>query len=564
MRRTGAARNSGRPAACELTAAAVAVGMYEHPPPRWRQAPTRAGSEAIVRYAAGGAEVSLGAYAETQQGSGRAGERHADALDAGGGHARDLRAGVERVVVEPGEQVVEASGVRAAPLLVDEPRVTDRPHHPQREHGVAAGQRPQVLVGDAGGAAAVGIDHDQPRPVGARVEQQPPEVRRGRHRVPAPDDHVARVRPLLGVDLGREPVGGRCSRDAGGGADRAHELAGTERVHEAIAHHAALHEALGSHVAVGQDRLAPVLLARRAQSVSHAVERLVPGRPPETARPLRALAQERLQKAVAGVDAIEVVRHLAAEESARDGVLGVAADGGRPAVLHGHVHRARVGTVVRTGSANDAHGRTVTGQAVPGKQRSGHSPRPPGVEARRLRGTAMACSTPARIGLSSPPGRAPFALVRTSTYASSVLRSALPAPAGRRAAMCHSRRAPPRNVPAHRRDPVRAARPQPRVRAITGRPHRRQHHEPLLPAGLGTRVRPPDPAVLDSGCSNSSSATPTLRQVAASRRSSSSVRAARSFGRFAHRFEAIMSSRAARRITIPFVSIALDRSASSS
>ena len=49
-------------------------------------------------------------------------------------------------------------------------------------------------------------------PLRARVEQLAPQVRRGRHRVPAPDEHVARVGPLLGVDLGRDAVGRRRAR----------------------------------------------------------------------------------------------------------------------------------------------------------------------------------------------------------------------------------------------------------------------------------------------------------------------------------------------------------------
>ncbi len=46
--RTGAGRRSSRLSAWSLTAAAVASGMYEQPPPRSRQAPVKAGSDAIV------------------------------------------------------------------------------------------------------------------------------------------------------------------------------------------------------------------------------------------------------------------------------------------------------------------------------------------------------------------------------------------------------------------------------------------------------------------------------------------------------------------------------------
>ena len=51
--RTGPGSRSGRRSGAALTAAAVASGMYEQPPPRSRQAPVRQGSEAIVAYACG-------------------------------------------------------------------------------------------------------------------------------------------------------------------------------------------------------------------------------------------------------------------------------------------------------------------------------------------------------------------------------------------------------------------------------------------------------------------------------------------------------------------------------
>ena len=46
--RTGPGRRSSRSSGVALTAAAVAVGMYEQPPPRSRHAPVSGGSEAIV------------------------------------------------------------------------------------------------------------------------------------------------------------------------------------------------------------------------------------------------------------------------------------------------------------------------------------------------------------------------------------------------------------------------------------------------------------------------------------------------------------------------------------
>ena len=119
--------------------------------------------------------------------------------------AADLGAALDRVLVEPVEQLVVAVGVGAAPLLVGEAGVDDRAHHPERERRVGAGQRRQVLVGDPRGAAAERVDDDEPGAGAARVEELPPEVRRGRHRVPAPDEQVAGVRPLLGSTSGESP-----------------------------------------------------------------------------------------------------------------------------------------------------------------------------------------------------------------------------------------------------------------------------------------------------------------------------------------------------------------------
>ena len=172
---------------------------------------------------------------------------------------------LDRMLAEPLEQLVVAVGVGAAPLLVGQPGVDDGAHHPERERAVGARQRPQVLVGDARGAAAVGVDDAQPRAVAPRLLELQPQVRSRRHRVPAPDEQVARVRPLLRIDLRREPLRRDRAGDAGAGADRPHELARADRVHEAVGDRAALQRALGPHVAVGQHRLGAVLVDRRPQ-----------------------------------------------------------------------------------------------------------------------------------------------------------------------------------------------------------------------------------------------------------------------------------------------------------
>ncbi len=120
------------------------------------------------------AQVALRAHAQSQQGRLGAGEVERDALDLLSGHPGDLGTAVEREVVEPLEQLVEAGRVRAAPVLVDEPGIADRAHHPEAKRGVGARQRLHVLVREARGLAPVRVHDDEPRARAVCLEQQPP------------------------------------------------------------------------------------------------------------------------------------------------------------------------------------------------------------------------------------------------------------------------------------------------------------------------------------------------------------------------------------------------------
>ena len=84
---------------------------------------------------------------------------------------------LDRIAPHGRKQLVIAVRVRPAPLLVVEPGVHDRAHHADRQRGVGAGQRAQVLVGHPGRAAAERVDHDEPRARRARVEELAPQVR---------------------------------------------------------------------------------------------------------------------------------------------------------------------------------------------------------------------------------------------------------------------------------------------------------------------------------------------------------------------------------------------------
>ena len=280
MSRTGPGRRSGRRSAASpaVAAAIVAVGMYEAAAPLVPPGPgerRQAGERAVGDR---GAEVALRADAEPQQrGLGRR-ELAPDPGDRLRRHAAQLRAALDRICLEASEQLLVARRVGPAPGVVLQAGVDDRAHHPQPERGVRARARPQVLVGHARGAAAERVDHHELRAGAAGGQDLPPQVRRGRHRVPAPAEDVARRRPALGIDLGRDAVRERHPGAAGARADRADEVARPERVEEPGAHRVVLQQPHRAHVEVRQHRLAAVGRDRVAQAPGDQVERLVPAR----------------------------------------------------------------------------------------------------------------------------------------------------------------------------------------------------------------------------------------------------------------------------------------------
>ena len=349
--RPGRLRRSSRSSGCELmracrgerdvraAAAAILPGAGE----RGQRCDRRVGGR--------GAGVALGAHAEAQESGSRGGELAPHSRYRLGVHPTDRRALLHARAVQLRQQLVVPVCVLPAPVLVVEAGVDDRPHHPDRQRGVGARQRAQMLVRHPRGAAAERIDHHEPRALLARVEQLSPQVRRRGERVPAPHQQIAGVRPLLRVHLGRDPVSHRGAHVAGGRADRALQVRGAESVHHAGGHDVPLDQPLRSHVAVRQDRLAPELVARAQQPLRRDVDRLLPGGAPEVA----VLAHERVQDALVRVHALEVVRDLAAEEADRDRMVGIARDLRRAPVLDRHVHGAGVGTVVRAGAADEGH-----------------------------------------------------------------------------------------------------------------------------------------------------------------------------------------------------------------
>ncbi len=285
----------------------------------------------------------------------RGGEVAPEAPDGVRVHITDVRAAFDRVLVEAPEEVVVAERVLVAPLGVCQSGVDDSPHHPECERRVSPGERPDVLVGNPRRSAPVRVDDDEPRARAAGGEQEAPEVRCSRHGVPTPDEEVARVDPLLGIDLGRATVRHGDPGDAGARTDRPLESARADRIHDACAHRVVLKHPHCPEVAVRQHRLASEARDRALQAEGYRLERFVPARPPEAAATLFAFADERVEKAVLTVDTVEVVRHLPAEEAGGDRMLRVSLDLRRATLpVDGDEHRACVGAIVRTGGTDDA------------------------------------------------------------------------------------------------------------------------------------------------------------------------------------------------------------------
>ena len=325
-----------------------------------------AGDRAVGDRRAG---VTLCADAQADEGRLVLGERARELAQVGRPGRRSAPRGRLRLAGQALDQLVVAECVRATPSLVGEPCVEQRAHDAERERRVGAWQGAEVHVGDAGRAAAEGIDDDQPRAAAARLEDQLPEVRRRGERIPAPHDDRAGVHPLLGIDLGRGAVRRHRARNAGARADRAHERGSADRVEQAVGHHVALHQSLRAEIAVGDDGRAAMPRDRRLEAARSGVEGLVPGHLPEATLALGPRAHQRMQEALVRVHALEVVRHLAAQEAGRDGVIAVALDARRAAIgVDLDEQGARVGTIVRAGPADDS-GNGVHGDFDPTRRR---------------------------------------------------------------------------------------------------------------------------------------------------------------------------------------------------
>ena len=128
----------------------------------------------------------------------------------------------------------DSAGREVGPVL--EAFGEDDVHHGQGEQGIGAGVDGEVLVGECGGAGAVGVDDDEACPLTASLLDEGPEVDVVAVDVGAPGDDEAGVGEILRGGAELDAVDLEEGFAAGGGADGAVELGGAEAVKKSAVH----------------------------------------------------------------------------------------------------------------------------------------------------------------------------------------------------------------------------------------------------------------------------------------------------------------------------------------
>ncbi len=318
--------------------------------------------------------ASLHPIVQTQRGGARGGVLARQLLDLARGHSGVVSDALRRKLAHALGQALEAMRHFRDVGAVFEALVEDHVHHAEGQRRIRSGTDGDVPVGYCGCPRAVGIDDDQPRSVAPRLLDEWPQVNVVAVDVRGPrEDKIGQAEvfgwraQLLSVD--QVPC-----LPARFGTDGAVKLARPQAVKEAAIHGAVAEHADGSGVTVREDRFGAVPVADLVKPRSDRIERFVPARAlecfvlaPALQRALcrSGFAAQRVENAVRRVDAIEILRHLAAQKAPRHRLRRVAFDLYRAAFLvHRHQHRARVRTIVRANGVHDAKGR--------GSSRRGH------------------------------------------------------------------------------------------------------------------------------------------------------------------------------------------------
>ena len=252
-------------------------------------------------------------------------------------------------------------------------------------------------VGLFGGARVRRVDHYNARAGTPGFFDEVPQVQVGDDGIGAPEHDVAAVHDFLRHDPERSAVRGGYPSEAGAAADGANEPCSAEPVEEALAHGIALDQPLGAEVGVGEYRRCAVTCHDFLQARGDWVERGVPAHALEPAGPFGPDAAQRMEQALRAVHALDVVIDLGAQPAAGERMVRVALQGDGATVLDADPPGAGVGTVVRTGSLDNADGRIAP-------RASGHrvTSRSVALSARRYRSTKTRGGV---LSLSGPPGR---------------------------------------------------------------------------------------------------------------------------------------------------------------
>ncbi len=258
-----------------------------------------------------------------------------------------------RAAAHPLGELGEPGRVAGNVVVIEQVVGNQHLHHRQCERTVRSRPRRQMHVALRRGFRAARIDAHQLRSAPLRFLQVTPAVQVRHHRVAAPDQDQLRIDHRLGVGTDGRADRRFPAQRAGRGADRAVEERCAQAMEEAPVQALALHQAHGAGIAVGQDG-ARIIGGNVAEPGGNGVERLVPRDALEAPLALAADTFHRMQQALVGIHAIEIVRDLGAQRAVGEGHVGRAADPHRAAVGHGDFHRAGVGTVVRAGGADHA------------------------------------------------------------------------------------------------------------------------------------------------------------------------------------------------------------------
>ena len=243
------------------------------------------------------------------------------------GEAGQRRHAIGRELEDALAERLPADGVRGQILVVLRVHVDDHPQQPERQRGVGAGERRQVLVGALGRARAQRVDRHHVRAALARREHELPQVVAARQRVRAPQqDQVG-----LGERLRVHPGGGP-GRVAGAPrprhrAGRHPVMRGAEDVPEPLPGAAlqSLDVAERARALERPDRLAAPFRADLVQPFGDLGQRVVPRDPLEATLALGADALERMQEPVRRARVIEVAVDLGAQRAGGEGMVAVAA-----------------------------------------------------------------------------------------------------------------------------------------------------------------------------------------------------------------------------------------------